>query len=76
MKEIQRNHLVWLKSVDGNLLTTAELDELARKEKAAFLKSTLPGVAVRSPWERVNGNASHYVWKNADGTPMRDKIYM
>jgi hypothetical protein len=67
------SRLVWLKSIDGKLLTTKEVDALTAKE-AKLKKSKANNY--RSPWGRCDGQTSAYVWKDEAGNPLRDKPYL
>src|SRR6478736_186065 len=55
--------VVWMKSVDGKLLSTEEVDALSASE-------TGDGP---SPWQRCDTEASCFVWRGADGQPIRDR---
>lgn len=82
--DIYRNHLVWLKSCDGKLLTTEELDRLIVEEvKQGYLhppfgSSQLTGITkttTKSPWQRTDPDLSCHVWKDVQGNPLRDKPF-
>lgn len=72
MANIWNQHLVWMLSVDGELLTSKEVSLLTEKEKGMSL-SKEPGY--RDPWMRVDGDLSRHCWKDRQGNILRDKPF-
>lgn len=70
--EVYRYHITWVLSLDGNLLTSKEVDSITMLEKSLNL-SVSPDY--KSPWSRINGDLSRHVWKDANGAPLRDKSF-
>lgn len=78
--EIHRHHLVWALSLDGMVLSRSQVDAMTEKERDELyrkyaLKKTAPESDYLSPWSRINGEESCYVWKDVDGTPRPDKPF-
>lgn len=83
--EIERIHLVWIKWVDGKLMTSDEVQALADEEDLEFrvvrgvrYRIGAPDVPVtdyRSPWARVDMAKSRHVWKDDTGNAMKDKPF-
>lgn len=69
--EIYQRDMVWLLSVDGNLLTSKEVDALGEKEGSPY----------KSPWSRINSDLSRHCWmsdpdpRTGERTILRDKPY-
>lgn len=63
---------IWMKSIDGKLLTTREVDELSRVEKSEGLDKD---PEYKSPWHRVDSDLSCFVWKDEQGKPLPDKPF-
>lgn len=104
-ENLYKNHIVWLLSCDGMLMTHKEVNELTKKEvsdmyrafaamceesvqeykkhggscrhpptEEEFERKFIPS-DYRSPWARINGDLSRHVWKDAQGSPLRDKPF-
>jgi hypothetical protein len=65
-EEVYRNHIVWVLSIDGMLMTSKEVD--AWKASKDFSHDT-------SPWSRIDTESCRHVWKDNDGHPMLDKPF-
>ena len=59
------NSVVWLKSIDGQLLTTEEVEAMCKAENGLW----------PTPWARCDTDASCYVWRDANGQPIRDRRF-
>lgn len=68
--EINRYHMVWLMSVDGQLLTSKEMSLLDEQERKYHF---IYDADHRSVWARCNMDLSRHVWCNRDGIPLKDK---
>lgn len=71
---IYLQHLIWMKSVDGNLLTTKEMYELCNKESIPFeVANSAEGY--KTPWARCDTDLCRHVWKDENGNPLVNKPY-
>lgn len=68
----QQRDLVWVKMVDGKLLTSYEVDALTAKEKEEK-KDLTPDYL--SPWQRVDTDLCRFVWKDEAGKPLLNKPF-
>lgn len=68
----QQRDLVWVKMVDGKLLTSVEVDDLTDSEKQEG-KHLSPDYL--SPWQRVDTDLCRFVWKGDTGKPILNKPF-
>ena len=69
---LYRDHLLWVLSVDGKLMTSEEVDQKTIEEKGTKMSEE---EFYRSPWSRINGDLCRHVWTYKDGQPMYDKPF-
>ena len=107
-EEIYKYHLVWLMSLDGELVTSEMVDQRTAEEKGRLFRDfcrkceqsvehyKLHGGSCRqpptfeefsariahftpsdyhTPWARIKGDFSRYVWKDSKGVILSDKPY-
>lgn len=70
--DIYRYHMVWMLWLDNKLVTKVGVDTATKDEQELGLTHC---TSYRSPWQRVDGDRSRHVWKDAEGNPMMDKSY-
>lgn len=72
LKEVYQ-HLVWVMSCDGKLMTREEVDALTKDESNGLVAASQPGY--KSPWARIENDKSTFVWIGKDGKPLKDKPF-
>jgi hypothetical protein len=70
--QLWREHAAWLMCCDNRLMTSKEIDALTDAE---LLTEVSKEPDYKSPWARIDGNRSRHVWKDPNGTPLRDKPF-
>jgi hypothetical protein len=77
--EMYRHHITWLLGLDGELLTSKEVDARTEEEKRlgyASPDTNWDHCNYRSPWSRIDGDKSRHVWMDKPGgVPLRDKPF-
>ena len=67
------SHLVWMMSVDGDLLTANQVRDRAEHERTSMI-DRVPGYV--SPWMRCDGDKNRFVWIGNGGVPLLDQPYL
>lgn len=72
--QMYRDHIKWMLSLDGLLLTNTDIDAITRQEvrDGGMWESTTRWIDItskdyRSPWSRIDGDKSRHVWLDKPG---------
>lgn len=71
LRDVDKNRVMWLVSIDGKLMTSEEVGVLTQAERKMV---SLP-VGYRNPNDRIDHSKGAFVWLDGRGKPMRDKLY-